>query len=84
MPGLARSFAARHQLREWTNQNRLLREWSCLAPLPSGEMAPTNQLETIEFAEGLESIISYRIRMNALFSKLLDFLTLPGIERVPG
>jgi hypothetical protein len=90
MPRLAASFAARRQLRAWTNQNGLLREWTYPVRLSSGDDAWTNQLEIIEFADGLGSIISYRVRMNALFSMLFiqslgeDFLTLPGVRRVPG
>ena len=58
--------------------------------LSSGEEIPTTQLEIIEFSEGLERIISYRVRMNALFSKLFveslgdGFPSLAGVERVPG
>jgi hypothetical protein len=90
LPGLAASFAARHPLREWSNQNGLLREWSYPVRLASGEEVPTTQLEIIEFAEGLERIMSYRIRMNALFSKLFvrslgeGFSSLAGVERIPG
>ena len=90
LPGLAASFSARRQLREWTNQNGLVREWSYPVRLSSGEEVPTTQLEIIEFAEGLERIISYRIRMNTLFSRLFveslgdGFPSLTGVERVPG
>lgn len=90
LPALAESFAARRQMREWTNQNGLLREWSYPVRLASGEEVATTQLEIMEFAEGLELIMSYRIRMNALFSQIFvrglgeDFPSLPGVERVPG
>lgn len=89
-PVLAPSLASRRQLREWSNQNGLLREWSYPVRLSSGEELPTTQLEIIEFADGLKSILSYRLRMNALFSKLFvralgeNFSSLPGVERVSG
>jgi hypothetical protein len=90
MPGLAESFSGRRQLREWSNQNGLLREWTYPVRLPSGEVVPTTQLEIMEFGEGLRDTISYRIRMNLLFSRRFveilgdDFMALPGIEQIPG
>ena len=90
VPALAESFAARRQLREWTNQNGLLREWSYPIRLSSGEQVATTQLEIMEFADGLDRLVSYRIRMNMLFSELFvkslgdDFISLAGVEKVPG
>lgn len=90
LPKLSTSFAGRRQLREWSNQDGLLREWKYPVRLSSGEEVLTTQLEIIEFAGGLERILSYRIRMNSLFSKFFvaalgeSFMSLGGIQRVPG
>lgn len=90
LPRLSASFSARHKAREWSNQTGLLREWLYPVKLPSGEEKLTRQLEIFEFAEGLELIRMYRVRMNTLYSELFvtalgtDYLSLPGVERVPG
>ena len=90
LPKLSSSFLTRRKLREWSNQNGLLREWVYPVKLPSGEEKPTRQLEIFEFADGLKSIRTYRVRMNAIYSDLFvealgkDYWSLAGVKRVPG
>jgi hypothetical protein len=89
LPKLSSSYFARRQLRQWSNQDGLLREWSYPVELSSGQEVFTTQLEIVEFIEGLECIRSYRIRMNSLFSKFFvwalgdDFASLDGVEEIP-
>lgn len=90
LPRLSDSFLARRKLREWSNQNGLVREWDYPVTLRSGEKKWTKQLEIFAFADGLSSITSYRVRMNAAYSSFFvaalggDFCSLSGIVRVPG
>jgi hypothetical protein len=90
LPRLSASFLARRKAREWSNQNGLLREWIYPVKSPSGKEVLTRQLEVFEFADGLNLIARYRVRMNSVYSDMFvealgkDFVSLPGVERVPG
>jgi SnoaL-like protein len=87
---LAELRRARRKLREWLNQTGVLREWSIPLVTPSGEAVDVKQLEIIEFTADLAAIRAYRVRMDFIQSALLlkalgdDFLTSPGVERIPG
>lgn len=90
LPALSASFQGRRKLREWWNQNGLVREWAYPLRLASGEDAFTKQLEVFEFDEALEKIRTYRVRMNSAYSDRFaaaigdDFRSRPNVDRVPG
>lgn len=90
LSALSASFQGRCKLREWWNQNGLVREWAYPLRLASGEEAFTKQLEVFEFDGALERIRTYRVRMNSAYSNSFaaaigdDFPSMLNVERVPG
>jgi hypothetical protein len=88
LPPLSSSFRKRRKLREWWNQQGLVREWAYPVTLASGQEVLTKQLEIFQFDSELERIGEYRVRMNYAYSKKFiaalgdDFSSMAHVQHV--
>ncbi|HEX7854598.1 MAG TPA: hypothetical protein VF503_12980 [Sphingobium sp.] len=90
MTPLSESFLARRQLREWTNQKGVVREWQYPVTVAPGLRFATRQLEIFEFSDDLLRILARRIRMSESYAGIYaaalgsDIAAAKDVIRVPG